>query len=190
LDPKTLHAVLLPEVDDRNFAEEKTHHSTYPLQFKDPFIFRYGEYWHMVVIGFDRIERTYHFMSSDGEVWEKVGNMPILENTGWHNYFTRPACVVPMTVGFLLVYEGSNLNWWDPTYDIATGLAYSPDLLQFIDLTPKDPLLTSTTPSKYITWRYSHWIPRGNQMFVYFEAARPNNTNEIRLAKFNLDNMY
>ena len=89
-----------------------------------------------------------------------------------------------MTVGYLFVYEGSNLLWRDPVYNIATGLAYSPDLETFIDLTPDEPLLTSTTPGDYHTWRYSHWMRVGDQVFVYFEAARPNNTNEIRLAVF------
>jgi hypothetical protein len=42
----------------------------------------------------------------------------------------------------------------------------------------------STTPGDYHTWRYSHWMRVGNEVFVYFEAARPNNTNEIRLGVF------
>ena len=46
------------------------------------------------------------------------------------------------------------------------------------------PLLKSTTPGDYHTWRYSHWLPVGDQVHVYFEAARPNNSNEIRLAVF------
>ena len=49
------------------------------------------------------------------------------------------------------------------------------------DLTPDEPLLKSTTPGDYHTWRYSHWLTVGEQVYVYFEAARANNTNEIRL---------
>ena len=66
-------------------------------------------------------------------------------------------------------------------YNIATGLAYSPDLDTAVDLTPGAPLLKSTTPGDYHTWRYSHWLPVGGRIYVYFEATRPNNTNEIRL---------
>ncbi len=49
-------------------------------------------------------------------------------------------------------------------------------------MTPDEPLLKSTTPGPYHTWRYSHWLPVGDRVHVYFEAARPNNTNETRLA--------
>ena len=77
--------------------------------------------------------------------------------------------------------EGSHSTWYDPVYNIATGLAYSFDLNHFIDLTPDEPLLRSTTPGDYITWRYSHWMWVEGQIMAYAEVARPNNTNEIRL---------
>ena len=44
----------------------------------------------------------------------------------------------------------------------------------------------STTPGDYHTWRYSHWLPVDDEVWAYFEAARPNNTNEIRLARFEM----
>jgi hypothetical protein len=156
--------------------------------YKDPSIFHDGETWHMVVIGYDRLERTYHFTSDDGEDWQPVGDgSPILDNVGWHNCFTRPACVVPMAVGYLFVYEGSSIEYRDPSYNIATGLAYSPDLRTFIDLTPDAPILKSTTPGDYHTWRYSHWMNVGTDMMVWFEACRPNNSNETRVARFKAD---
>ena len=152
--------------------------------YKDPVLFWDGGQWHMFVIGTDRLERIYYFISEDGETWQAASQAPVMENTGWHNFYTRPASVVPMLVGYLFVYEGSNVGWRDPVYNIATGLAYSPDLKTFIDLTPDEPPFKSTTPGDYHTWRYSHWLPVGERLFVYFEAARPNNTNEIRLAVF------
>ena len=48
------------------------------------------------------------------------------------------------------------------------------------DLTPTAPLLQSTTPGDYHTWRYSNWLTVGDEMHVYAEVARPNNSNEIR----------
>ena len=150
--------------------------------FKDPFVFCERGLWHMFVIGYDQVERAYHLASKDGESWDFAGENPILENAGWHNCYTRPACVVPLAVGYLVVYEGSHVSWRDPSYNIATGLAYSPDLEDFIDLTPDEPLLKSVTPGQYHTWRYSHWLPVEGKLYVYFEAARPNNTNETRLA--------
>ena len=154
--------------------------------YKDPVVFWEGNRWHLFVIGTDRIERIHHFISASGETWTPAPNPPVLENQGWHNFFTRPASILPLAVGYLFVYEGSHLEWRDPVYNIATGLAYSPDLETFLDLTPQEPLLKSTTPGNYHTWRYSHWMRVGEQVLVYWEAARPNNTNEIRVAAWDL----
>jgi len=173
LDPHTVRRVLWEDYPDDGFV-----HVT---GYKDPFILHEGKLWHMFVIGTDRVERVWHFVSEDGDRWEHAEPGPFMDNSGWHNFATRPACVVPLGVGYLFVYEGANLSWRDPVYNIATGLAYSPDLTHCLDLTPEAPLLMSTTPGQYHTWRYSHWLPVGERLFVYFEAARPNNTNEIRL---------
>ena len=194
-NPKTLHPVLETSKVEQNFADEHTHHSTFHIEYKDPFIWfdSASKLWHMFVIGFDRIERPCHFTSTDasGESWEPIGKNPFMQNTGWHNFFTRPACLYPLDIGYLVVYEGSNLDWWDPTYNIATGLAYTSDLENYIDLTPTEPLLKSTTPSlQYFTWRYSHWIRVNNKLFVYFEAARPNKTNELRVAVIDLEETF
>ena len=83
--------------------------------------------------------------------------------------------------GPVRVYEGSHVTWSDPSYNIATGLAFTTDLRSFTDLTPDAPILRSTTPGAYHTWRYSHWLWVGEELWVYAEVARANNTNEIRL---------
>jgi len=152
--------------------------------YKDPVVFWDGVRWHLFVIGCDCVERIHHFTSDDGETWKAASDGPFMENAGWHNFYTRPASVLPMPVGYLFVYEGSHHTWRDPVYNIATGLAYSPDLETVVDLTPDAPLFKSTTPGDYHTWRYSHWLRVGDQIYVYFEASRPNNTNEIRLGVF------
>ena len=59
---------------------------------------------------------------------------------------------------------------------------------EFIDLTPNEPLFLSTTPGNYKTWRYSHWIIFKENLYIYFEAANKNSTNEIRLSKLPLRN--
>jgi len=174
--PHSAKRVLVAEHRDDGFARVDG--------YKDPFVFWDKDRWRMFVIGFDRVERIYQFVSEDGESWVPAADGPVLDNTGWHNFYTRPACVLPMAVGYLLVYEGSSITWRDPVYNIATGLAYSVDLESFVDLTPDRPLLKSTTPGDYHTWRYSHWMTVGDEVFAYFEAARPNNTNEIRLGVF------
>lgn len=174
-DPASARPILAAERRDDGFARVEG--------YKDPVVFWDGTGWRLFVIGCDRVERIHHFVSEDGVVWQAAPGR-VLENTGWHNFYTRPASVLPLGVGYLFVYEGSALGWRDPVYNIATGLAYSPDLDSFIDLTPDAPLLASTTPGDYATWRYSHWMNVGDEVFVYFEAARPNNTNEIRTARF------
>ena len=175
-DVRTARPVLRAEYADDGFA--------HVMGYKDPVVHWDGSRWHLFVIGYDRVERTWHFASDDGDDWAPTSDVPRLENAGWHDFYTRPASVVPMAVGYLFVYEGSHVSWRDPVYNIATGLAYSPDLETFIDLTPDAPLLVSTTPGDYVTWRYSHWMLVGDEVWAFFEAARPNNTNEIRLGVF------
>ncbi|NIA15265.1 MAG: hypothetical protein GWP08_14440 [Nitrospiraceae bacterium] len=175
-DPASAKPVIQAEQFDDGFAHVEG--------YKDPVVFWDGTQWRMFVIGFDKLERIHQFVSADGEDWRPASGKTILENDGWHNFYTRPASVLPMAVGYLLVYEGSHCTWRDPVYNIATGLAYTVDLEHFVDLTPDAPLLRSTTPGDYNTWRYSHWMTVGDQVFVYFEACRPNNTNEIRLGVF------
>jgi hypothetical protein len=175
-DPAKWEPVLTPAPA----ADEFVHVAGY----KDPVIEWIEGRWHMLVIAADRVERIGHFVSDDGRVWRAASTGTVLDNTGWHNFFTRPASLLPVSIGYLLVYEGSAATWHDPVYNIATGLAYSPDLEHFTDLTPQEPLLTSTTPGDYQTWRYSAWVRARGKTFVYFEAARPNNTNELRVAVF------
>jgi hypothetical protein len=185
-DASTIHVVLGPMKPDIEESGAQEHHATFNIQYKDPFIISIGNAWHMFVIGFDRIERPYHFASADGETWRLATEKPILPNIGWHDFYTRPACLIPLDVGYLLVYEGSDVSCFDPGYNIATGLAYSLDLDEFHDLTTQSPILESTTPGKYRTWRYSHWIKVDSKIFVYFEAACPDGTNELRLSTIEL----
>lgn len=161
-----------------------------PAEYKDPFIlFAEGAY-HCCVIGYVRQnERIFHFRSEDGEQWTPVGNpyesmMPL---SGWHDFFVRPACVLPTGAGYLFVYEGSKTTWHDPVYNIATGLGFTFDLHHVTDLTPNAPLAVSTTPSaSFSTFRYSHWLRNGEEVWVYAEAACPDETNEIRLYRLTL----
>ena len=173
IDFATLHCVLPPVIPDKPNSLNRG--------YKDPFIFHAEGRWHMVVIGHDFVERAYHFTSDDGETWLDDPNNPVLDNGGWHNVYTRPACVMPTGAGYLFVYEGSSSAWFDPAYNIATGLGYTLDLSHVNDLTPDAPLLKSTTPGDYHTWRYSHWLRVGDSIHVYAEVARPNTTNEVRL---------
>lgn len=153
--------------------------------YKDSVILHAEGAFHAYLIGQHRgLERVYHFRSEDGERWEPVGSPyeSIMKLDGWHDFFVRPASVVPLPVGYLFVYEGSNVKWYDPVYNIATGLAFTFDLHHIVDLTPESPLLVSTTPSPlFSTWRYSHWMLVDGEIWAYAEVGRPNRSNEVRL---------
>jgi len=190
-DLQTLKPILKPEYPPHVVFGASPHHSTTPIQYKDPFIIFLGGFWWMFVIGFDRIERAYIFRSIDGENWKIWGDQgrPIMENDNWHNFYTRPACLIPLRIGYILVYEGSNISWFDPGYNIASGLAFSTDLIEFVDLTKKEPIFVSnpglSARDTYISWRYSHWIKKDDIFYIYFEAANLNHSNEIRCAIIN-----
>jgi hypothetical protein len=157
--------------------------------YKDPVIIHAEGRYHCYVIGqFRRLERMHHFVSEDGENWKPVGipEETLLPLDGWHDFFIRPASVVPVGAGYLFVYEGSHSTWYDPVYNVTTGLAFTFDLHHMIDLTPDSPLAVSQTPSVeydrlYHTWRYSHWMYVDDQLWAYAEVVTPNGSNEIRL---------
>lgn len=154
-----------------------------PQSYKDPFIIYTERKYHCFVIGLLRSERLFHFVSEDGEEWEPVGSRakPVMDLTGWHTFAIRPASVVPLNVGYLFVYEGSDTRWPDASYNIATGLGFTFDLHHITDLTPDNPLLVSPTPGRLHTWRYSHWMWVGNELWVYAEVEKENGAHEIRL---------
>lgn len=174
IDPSSCRPVLQPAPE----AQLPRHNDV--AGYKDPFICYVDGHYHLFTIGYARVERCYHFTSLDGIRWEPIEITPAFDMGGWHNFFTRPACILPAGIGYFLIYEGSHSSWYDPVYNIATGVAYTADLTNFIDLTPNEPLLKSTTPGDYATWRYSHWLRVGDEVWAYAEVARPNNTNEIR----------
>lgn len=156
-----------------------------PDGYKDPVIlFAQGAY-HAYVIGtMRRTERIYHFRSDDGEDWAPVGNYyeEILGLHGWHDFYVRPASVVPMELGYLFFYEGSSTNWHDPVYNMGTGVAFTFDLHTIQELTTEGPLAISSTPSpRFHTLRYSHWMRVEDELWVYAEAVKPNESHEVRL---------
>jgi hypothetical protein len=154
-----------------------------PRGYKDPFIFYAEGAYHCFVIGILGVERTYHFASQDGEMWAPVGSrsQSIMDLAGWHTFAVRPACVLPLGVGYLYVYEGSDAAWPDASYNIATGLGFTMDLHHIVDLTPDAPLLVSPTPGRLHTWRYSHWMWVGDELWAYAEVEKANGAHEIRL---------
>ncbi|MBI1320352.1 MAG: hypothetical protein GC168_15600 [Candidatus Hydrogenedens sp.] len=158
-----------------------------PVEYKDPVVIHAEGAYHAYVIGYVRQnERIFHFSSPDGETWAPVGNPyePIMPLSGWHDFFVRPASVLPIGAGYLFFYEGSKTTWHDPVYNLATGLAFTFDLHTLIDLTPDAPLAVSSTPNEHFsTFRYASCIEVGDELWVYAEVACPDETHEVRLYK-------
>lgn len=179
-DAKSARVVLapIPPTDDRDVV---------PAEYKDPVVARAGGRLHMYVIGvMRRTERVYHFESADGESWAPVGSPyeSILDLDGWHDFYVRPASVLSLGAGYLFAYEGSNVAWRDPVYNIGTGIGFTFDLHRIRDLTPDGPLFLSSTPrGDFATFRYSSWLRVGDEIRVYAEAVRPDGAHEIRLIR-------
>ena len=173
-------ATVKPVIEPRPLVEQGI---PYPTGYKDPVVIQAEGAYHCFVIGVFRLERLYHFVSKDGETWEPVGDraQSLMDLSGWHTFFVRPASVLPLGVGYLFVYEGSDTRWADPVYNIATGLGFTFDLQHIVDLTPDGPLLASPTPGRLQTWRYSHWMWVGDELWVYAEVEKRNGAHEIRL---------
>jgi len=154
---------------------------------KDPFIINIGGLYHMFVIGYGinghRRELPYLAVSIDGERWE-FRSTPLLPSHGWHNFFTRPSCLLPMPGGvWVLYYEGSNAEWFDPPYNIAIGMAVSTDGgRSFVDLTPESPIMETATPGRYRTARYMDYLALEDRVLFYYEAFRENDSAEVRLS--------
>lgn len=182
-DPKSAYVVIkpFPKTFDRDITV---------LEYKDPYIIYADGYFHCYVTGYVRQnERLFHFRSVDGESWEPVGDpkKPIMDLSGWHDFFVRPGSVLPLGVGYLFFYEGSSIQWYDPVYNIATGVGFTFDLHHIIDLTPNSPLIVSTTPTRFYTWRYSQFMWVDHELWVYAEVATKKQTKEIRLFRIPID---
>ncbi len=153
-------------------------------EYKDPYIIYAQGKYHCYVIGYvRRNERIFHYSSEDGENWKPVGdvNQPVMDLSGWHNFFIRPASVLPLGLGYLFIYEGSSTQWYDPVYNIGTGFGFTFDMENIVDLTVDSPIAISTTPGDFYTWRYSDWHWVNGEIWIYAEVSRENNSHEVRL---------
>lgn len=159
-------------------------------EYKDPYIIYTQGKYHCYVIGYvRRNERIFHFISDNGEKWQPVGdvNQPVMDLSGWHNFFIRPSSVLPLGVGYLFIYEGSSTQWFDPVYNIGTGFGFTFDMHKITELTVDSPMALSTTPGNFYTWRYSDWHWINGEIWIYAEVSRENNSHEVRLFRIKIN---
>jgi len=183
IDPASAKPVI--QAPEKSYARDVS-----VLEYKDPYIIHAQGQYHCYVIGYiRRNERIFHFSSMDGENWQPVGdvNQPVMELSGWHNFFIRPASILPLGVGYLFAYEGSSTQWFDPVYNIGTGFGFTFDMHQITDLTKASPIAISTTPGDFYTWRYSDWLWVNGEIWVYAEVSNENNSHEIRLFRISVN---
>ena len=65
---------------------------------------------------------------------------------------------------------------------MGTGIAFTFDLHTIQDLSLDGPIAISSTPSeRFHTFRYSHWMQVDDELWVYAEVTKPNESHEIRL---------
>lgn len=170
-------------------SPEGTESETGPV--KDPYVINVGWKYYMFYTGKDGGGEQAHLaISVDGENWCKARKInPILGREGWHDFHTRVACVLPREQGFIIYYEGTNRRWYQPMYNLQTGIATSLDFQRFFDVTPEEPVLSSPTPSSsspyegYETLRYLDYALIENKILFYYEVANENGAFELRVTQ-------
>ena len=163
IDPKSAKPVI--QAPKKSYSRDVS-----VVEYKDPYIIHAQGKYHCYVIGYiRRNERIFHYSSDDGENWQPVGdvNQPVMDLNGWHNFFIRPASVLPLGVGYLFAYEGSSTQWYDPVYNLGTGFGFTFDMHNITDLTIASPIAISTTPGDFYTWRYSDWLWVDGEIWIY-----------------------
>ncbi len=150
---------------------------------KDPHVLLVGRRYYMFYIGNStRCELPHLATSVDGEHWLRFEGNPILPSFGWHDFCTRIAFVMPLRNGFSVFYEGAGLEDHERVTNIRTGLAFSTDLKEYVDLTPQAPILSSPTPGKWSAARYMDYVIVANRALFYYEATRPDDAFELRMS--------
>lgn len=95
----------------------------------------------------------------------------------WDGYAARLGCVVPTEQGWLGYYDGSAEV--SGNYEERTGLVQSWDLRQFYRLSTSEPWLVS--PHGTGSLRYIDTVLFEDEIYFYYEMARPDGSHELRL---------
>lgn len=134
------------------------------------------------------LSRSAAAISADGRHFQWLGDVspiaPPLPTEGsqpslWDSYCRRLGALLPLERGgFLAFYDGSASL--EGNYEETTGLAITFDLQRYLSLTPSGPALRS--PFGTGSLRYVDVLPIGNELFYYYEMARPDGSHELRVS--------
>lgn len=145
---------------------------------KDPYVFRVGDEYRMLVSTFVTDAGpapTYLAVSDDGVRFRWAGEL-LGVGSGWDRYQARLSSVVRVGDRWLGFYDGAG----DPSEDTEErlGLARSPDLAHWERLSLDGPWLVS--PHATGSLRYVDVLERGREWWVYYEYARADCSHELR----------
>jgi hypothetical protein len=190
--------------DPKTRREIFTAASTNSEAVKDPFVFKIGPIYYMLISyakNLDLNENQYEQAHStadiyatgltqaptalahslDGINFKWLGEiLPVGE--GWDRYQSRLNSVVKLDDIFLGFYDGSASE--QENYEERTGLAVSFDLKNWDKLTPDQPWVVSPYASGSL--RYVQALKVGQELWLYYEYTRSDAAHELRLIKLPL----
>ena len=117
-------------------------------------------------------------VSEDGIHFKWLGDI-LSPGKGWDRKLVRVDTMICQPPLFVLLYSGR--SGIEQTYEDATGIAVSTDLVRFRKLTADAPALAS--PYSTGALRYTDAVPVGDEIFYYYECARDDGSHELRVSR-------
>ena len=122
--------------------------------------------------------RTGLALSSDGVNFTWIADV-LSPGVGWNAYAARATSVLYVAPVFNVFYDGGASV--DENYEERTGLAITFDLMNYHHVTDQAPLLVSPHASGSL--RYMDVVRLGEDIYYYYEYARPDGSHELRMNK-------
>lgn len=163
---------------------------------KDPHLITLGERYVMFYAGHDgRSEQAHMATSHDGERWKRDPNNPVLPSQYWHDHHTRISCVLPAKDApfWLVFYDGSGVEDYQPNWNLRTGVAITHDLRDIIDTSHEEPRYPGPQTGnpditgQFGTFRYLDVHRDGAELVMYYEAAAAHGSFELRQTRVDVD---
>lgn len=118
-------------------------------------------------------------ISGDGRSYQWQGDVFSPRAGAWDAYAARLGCLVPTAYGWLGYYDGGASV--EENYEERTGLVQTWDLRHFNRLSQQGPSLVSPHGSGSL--RYLDAVVFGDEVWFYYEYARPDGSHELRLSR-------
>lgn len=97
----------------------------------------------------------------------------------WDGYAARISSIVYEPPAFIAFYDGSSTV--EENYEEKTGMAISFDLRSWVKVSVDAPAFKS--PHSTGSLRYLDAVDMGDEIFLYYEYARPDGSHELRMSK-------